>query len=142
MQDALGAGEISPADSGPELTRHFRGLRMWLPLHLHGVEPFRANLEEKALLCRYFFERIRRLGFETGPEPELSIVLFRYPHKDANEFNRRLLGAMQADGRCFFSSTEINGVFWIRCAVLNFRSHRAEIELALSLVGENLRKVG
>lgn len=141
MQDAAGFDEISPADAGPELSRHFRGLRMWLPLQVHGVGAFRANLEEKMLLCRQFVDGIRALGFETGPDPELSIALFRYPHANAGEFNRRLLEAVQEDGRSFFSSTEIDGQFWIRCAVLNFRSHMAEIRLALTTIEENLRKL-
>ena len=48
MQDALGEGApINPADVSPELTKHFRGLRMWLPLQIHGIEPFKACLEEK-----------------------------------------------------------------------------------------------
>jgi hypothetical protein len=47
MQDAEGAsGAYSPADLGPELTRPFRGLRMWLPLKLFGSESFRACLDE------------------------------------------------------------------------------------------------
>jgi len=60
MQDVFGSDEISPADSSPELTKHFRGLRMWLPLHLHGAELFRTNLREKYLLSRYFNEEIKR----------------------------------------------------------------------------------
>lgn len=142
MQDALGFDEISPADAGPELSKHFRGLRMWLPLHLHGVDPFKANLEEKVLLCRHFYEGITRLGFETGPEPELSITLFRYPAKQRDEFNRKLLNVLRADGRCLFSSTEINGEYWIRCCVLNFRSHLKEINLALAMIEENVAKLG
>ena len=141
MQDAIRYQEISPADAGPELSRHFRGLRMWLPLQVHGVAPFRANLEEKVLLCRQFVDGIRAMGFETGPEPELSVAMFRYPHGDGNRFNRQLLEAIQDDGRSFFSSTEIDGTFWIRCAVLNFRSHTAEIKLALDVVRVNLQNL-
>ena len=67
MRDADAATEeLSPADLSPELTRHFRGLRMWLPLQLFGVAPFRAALEEKVMLCRYFHEKIGELGFRTG----------------------------------------------------------------------------
>jgi len=141
MQDAAGFDEISPADAGPELSRHFRGLRMWLPLHVHGVAPFRANLEEKMLLCREFVDGIRARGFETGPEPELSVAMFRYPSPDANAFNRSLLDALQDDGRSFFSSTEIDGTFWIRCAVLNFRTHRAEIARALEGISRCLQNL-
>ena len=47
MQDALQeASPINPADVSPELTKHFRGVRMWLPLQLHGIKPFKACLEE------------------------------------------------------------------------------------------------
>ncbi|UCF20764.1 MAG: aminotransferase class V-fold PLP-dependent enzyme, partial [Gemmatimonadota bacterium] len=81
MQDALGQeGRVidSPAEYSPELTKHFRGLRCWLPLKLHGLAPFRACLEEKLALTRYFHEEVAKLGFEVGPEPELSVATYRY----------------------------------------------------------------
>ena len=68
MQDAVREpGEISPADVSPELSKHFRALRMWLPLILLGTRPFQAALEEKLLLARYFHREIAALGFEVGP---------------------------------------------------------------------------
>jgi len=139
MQDSAGDNpEPSPADLSPELTKHFRGLRMWLPLQLYGVAPFRAALAEKVWLCRYAFQRLRELGFETGPFPELSILIFRYvpSQGDANAFNRRLIDFVQVDGRVFLSSTTIDGVFWIRLAVLSFRSHRQEVEVCLEVLRE------
>ncbi|MGI9189172.1 MAG: pyridoxal phosphate-dependent decarboxylase family protein, partial [Longimicrobiaceae bacterium] len=70
---------FSPADHSPELTRPFRGLRMWLPLQLFGVAPFRAALAEKLWLARYFHERVQEIGgMEVGPEPALSVALFRW----------------------------------------------------------------
>ena len=60
MQDALREpSEVNPADVSPELTKHFRGLRMWLPLMVAGVAPFRSALEEKLLLARYFHQEIQ-----------------------------------------------------------------------------------
>jgi glutamate/tyrosine decarboxylase-like PLP-dependent enzyme len=57
--------EVSPADLSPELSRPFRALRLWLPLKFAGVAPFRAALEEKLLLARHFYERMRlEDGFE------------------------------------------------------------------------------
>jgi glutamate/tyrosine decarboxylase-like PLP-dependent enzyme len=50
MQDALVDNIINPADVSPELTKHYRGLRMWFPLKIHGIAPFVACLEEKLLL--------------------------------------------------------------------------------------------
>lgn len=140
MQDALaGHDEWSPADLSPELTRHFRGLRFWLSLQLLGLRPFRAALEEKIWLCRYFYEKIEGLGFETGPYPELSIMIFRYipPQGDANDFNARLVAAVQQDGKVFLSSTTIDGVYWIRLAVLSFRTHVGEIDYCLNILKKN-----
>ncbi|MFN7117739.1 MAG: pyridoxal phosphate-dependent decarboxylase family protein [Saprospiraceae bacterium] len=137
MQDALKiAEELSPADLSPELTKHFRGLRLWMPLHLFGLQPFKAALEEKILLCRYFYDKIQEQGFEVGPYPDLSIAIYRYvpEHGDANVFNEQLLKYVLQDGRVFLSSTTIDGVFWIRLAVLSFRTHLKEIDLCLEIL--------
>ena len=142
MQDAIReAGEISPADVSAELTKPFRALRMWLPLMLVGVGPFRAALEEKLLLTRYFYEEIQALGFEVGPEPDLSIVTFRLAPPGAslertNELNQRIVDGTRKDGRVFFSSTMLDGRYTIRMAALGFRTHRRTIDLALGVLGE------
>lgn len=143
MQDALAAQEeISPADLSPELTRHFRGLRLWLPLKLLGVAPFRAALEEKLLLARYFYQAIQEIeGFEVGPDPDLSVVTFRYVPKqgDANAFNQKLVQLIQEDGRVFLSTTTLEGKFTLRLAILSFRSHLAHIEQTIEVLQEKAR---
>ena len=138
MQDAFDAEEeASSAYLSPELTKHFRGLRMWLPLKVLGVAPFRAALSEKLHLARYFYEQIQRLdGFEVGPYPDLSVVTYRYvpPRGDADAFNQRLVQSTQQDGRIYLSSTRINGTFVLRMAVSCFRTHRDDIDLALEIL--------
>lgn len=144
MQDTVRATEeASPADLSPELTKHFRGLRMWLPLKLHGLKPFRACLEEKLLLARYFHQKIKDLGFETGPVPELSVVTYRYiPAKgSADTFNRRLLHAVQKEGRVFISSTMLDGKFTLRFACLSFRTHRSTVDTLLAVLKQEVRKL-
>ena len=75
-------------------------------------------------------------GFEAGPYPDLSIVTFRYRPRqgDANELNRRLLAAVHEDGKVFITSTRIDGVFTLRLAVLNFRTHLDTIDYLLELL--------
>lgn len=145
MQDTIGADqEISPADVSPELTKHFRGMRLWLPLKLFGLTPFRAALEEKLYLARYFYKKIKQLeGFEAGPEPELSVAMFRYlpTNGDANAFNEKLIRAIQIDGRIFLSSTTINGIYWIRVAVVVFRTHLEQVNLLLNIVKEKVMEI-
>ncbi|HHH49919.1 MAG TPA: aminotransferase class I/II-fold pyridoxal phosphate-dependent enzyme, partial [Saprospiraceae bacterium] len=137
MQDAQrGIDEPSPADLSPELTKHFRGLRLWLPLQLYGLAPFKAALTEKLMLTQYFYHEIQTLGFEVGPFPELSVMIYRYvpQNGDANDFNARLTQFVHADGRVFLSSTTIDGVFWIRIAILAFRTHLNTIDLCLEVL--------
>lgn len=152
MQDAARhASEVSPADVSPELTKHFRALRLWLPLQLVGVRPFRAALEEKLLLARYFRREAARLGFEVGPEPELSIVTFRWVPRSGlpsdpaarqaaiDAVNERIVDGVRRDGRVFLSSTLLDGRFTLRFVALAFRTHRRTVDLALRVLAEQVQ---
>ena len=144
MQDVVQElSEPSPANLSPELTKHFRGMRLWLPLQMYGLKTFRAALSEKIWLTRYFYQEIQKLGFEVGPYPELSVMIYRYVPKegDANTFNNRLVQEVRADGRVFLSSTTIKGVFWLRLAVLAFRTHLSTIDLALTVIREKVAQL-
>ena len=144
MQDALREpGEVSPADLSPELSKHFRALRMWLPLILLGTRPFAAALEEKLLLARYFREEIATLGFEVGPEPDLSIVTYRWAPPGAglereNQVNQAIVDGARRDGRVFLSSTMLDGRFTLRMAAVSFRTHRRTIDLAVRVLREQV----
>ena len=145
LQDAFRPDlPLNPADVSPELTKHFRGLRVWLPLKLHGIDPFIAALEEKILLTEYFRKGLADMGFELGPEPDLSVSYFWYPakHMDANEFNSQLMQKIHEDGRVFLSSTTIKGRFVIRMAILAFRTKKATIDRALEMIRDALAVLG
>ena len=142
MQDAeREPGEVSPADVSPELSKHFRALRMWLPLILLGTRPFRAALEEKLLLARYFRDEIARAGFEVGPPPDLSVVTYRWAPpgtslEEANRLNQAIVDGARRDGRVFLSSTLLGGRFTLRMAAVSFRTHRRTIDLAVRVLRE------
>ena len=142
MQDALNDAQISPADVSPELTKHFRGLRLWLPLQLHGLEPFVACLDEKLLLTTYFRNQLTQLGFELGPEPDLSVSYFWYPipEGDENSFNEKLMEFIHQDGRVFLSSTMLDGRFVIRMAILSFRTKKTTIDRAMVMIKNCLQQ--
>ncbi|MFD2203878.1 pyridoxal phosphate-dependent decarboxylase family protein [Shivajiella indica] len=142
MQDAFTEDLIKdPANVSPELTKHFRALRIWLPLQLHGIAPFIANLEEKLLLTDYFRELLKASGFQVGPEPDLSVSYFWYPFPgDQNAFNRRLLNYIHEDGTAFLSSTLLNDKFVIRIVILSFRTKKESIDKAMEMIESCLRK--
>lgn len=144
MQDTLAqTEELSPADLSPELTRHFRGMRLWLPLQLHGLKPFRDCLEEKLLLAKYFHKKIKELGFESEIEPELSVVVYRFVPTmgNADDFNKKLCAAIQRDGRIFISSTILKEKYTLRFACLVFRTHIKQVDLLLSIIEREKRKL-
>jgi glutamate/tyrosine decarboxylase-like PLP-dependent enzyme len=116
MQDTLSEQTVelaSPGDLSPEFSKHFRGPRLWLPL---------------------------QLGFEVGPEPELSIATYRWvPERgDADDFNRRLLDEILKDGRTFVSSTLLNGHFVLRAAILSFRTRLSHVERYLRMLEDRV----
>jgi glutamate/tyrosine decarboxylase-like PLP-dependent enzyme len=146
MQDARAGDDPdleSPAELSPELSKHFRGLRMWLPLMAHGVEPFRAGLSEKLLLTRYFHRKVAEIGFETGPDPELSVSTYRWVPEagDPDAFNRELVRRVHEDGRVFLTSTRLDGDFVLRLAVLSFRTHLEHVDLALEVLEEKVAEL-
>ncbi|MCL5028112.1 MAG: aminotransferase class V-fold PLP-dependent enzyme [Bacteroidetes bacterium] len=143
MQDTLSQNEeLSPADLSPELSKHFRGLRLWFPLKLLGLDPFKAALEEKIQLARYAYEKLKQFeNIELGVYPDLSVVTFRFipPNGNPNEFNKKLIEEIHKDGRIFLSSTLLNGNFILRIAVVSFRTHLNEIDLTLEILKEKIK---
>jgi aromatic-L-amino-acid decarboxylase len=129
--------EWDTADYSPELSRSFRGLRVWLPLKLYGVLAFRENLSEKLQLTRWIHQRfVEEPGFECLSYPQLSAFAFRYRPRegDVDAFNRKLLKMIVASKKLYLSSTLLNGEFVIRICILGFRTHKPDVENAFDLI--------
>ncbi|SDI06603.1 aromatic-L-amino-acid decarboxylase [Sinosporangium album] len=123
------------AQLGPELTRDARGMRLWLPLHLHGVKAFREALEEKlALTGDVYLGLAADSRFEVPWAPDLTVVAFRLRDRD-DEANEELLRRINASKRVFLSSTTINGRFYLRVCVLSHRTHADRIGELLEIIG-------
>ena len=131
---------IDISEYGPELSRPFRGLRVWLPLKMHGIGVFEEQLEEKLVLARLAADRIRALpGIEMLAEPQLSLFAFRLvppgwedrSGEDLNRLNRHFLERINARQRVFLTGTLLGKVFALRICVLSFRTHRERIDMAL-----------
>jgi aromatic-L-amino-acid decarboxylase len=118
----------------PELSRDFRGLRVWLPLHLHGTDAFRAALDEKLdLTTRVYDALCADPRFEVPWKPELSLIGFRLRGRD-DVSNRRFLEEINGSGRVLLSSTVVDGRMVIRVCILSHRTHRDRIDELLEIV--------
>ena len=117
-----------------ELSRDFRGLRVWFPLVLHGVGAFREALDEKLDLAGYLYEELSTIPeLELFGEPELTVVPFRL-HEGGDEVTRRLLDLVNASKRVVLSSTILHGRFTIRACILSHRTHRDRVEECVQIV--------
>lgn len=122
------------ADHGPELSRGFRGLGVWLPLHLHGLGAFRAALDEKLDLAAQAHRALAAdPRLEVPWEPDLSTVAFRLAGGDDDD-NRRFLRRINDSRRIRLSSTDIGGRFTLRMSILSFRTHADRVAEALDII--------
>jgi len=134
LQDFEAAAVPSPADYGPELSRPFRGLRLWLPLMLHGAGAFRQALDEKLGLTERAYQAFCELGLEVAVPPTLTTIAFRLPREsdetleDWNARNAAYMDRINARGRVYLSSTVLGGVFTLRVCIVSFRTHSDHIE--------------
>ena len=93
-------------------------------------------------VAKYFRKEVEKIGFETGGDPELSVVLYRYQNtSDKNIFNKLLTEEIHKDGRVFLSSTTLNGEEWMRAAILSFRTHKRTMDLCLTMLNDCVQRV-
>ncbi len=124
----------------PELSRDFRGLRVWLPLKTFGVRAFRDALDEKIDLARHAADVIRATPrLHLVGEPDLSLVAFRFddgrrrPAEELDRLNVQLLERVLAHRKVWLSGAWVKGRFTQRICVLSFRTHREHVDAALDL---------
>jgi aromatic-L-amino-acid/L-tryptophan decarboxylase len=121
---------------GPELSRPFRGLQVWLPLHLHGIAPFREALDLALDLAAYTFERCQSIeGIRTLWEPDLSIVAIGF---DDDELGKAAMAAVNADRKVHLSSTIVDERFVLRFAILNRRTTQDHLDHALDIIEKTM----
>jgi aromatic-L-amino-acid decarboxylase len=131
----------------PELSRDFRGLRVWLPLKLHGAGPFRRNLDEKLDLARWAAGELEKIPeVEIVARPQLSLLAFALAPPsvagpELDRLNRDLLDRVNRRRRVFLTGTFLDGRFVLRICVLSFRTHRDRMEMALEDVRQAAAEV-
>ena len=124
------------ASLGPELSRPFRGLQVWLPLHLHGVAPFREALDRALDLADSAYSRLAGIeGIETPWRPDLSIVAFRFRDDDQG---RAAMEAVNRDRKVHVSPTIVDDRFVLRFAILNRRTTIDHIDHAIDIIEKTL----
>ncbi|HZD81070.1 MAG TPA: pyridoxal-dependent decarboxylase [Actinomycetota bacterium] len=132
---------------GPQFSRGFWALKIWLSLLAHGARAYRERISHDAALARYLGERVReRPGFELVCPVGLSICCFRYVPSDLPEgpdreayldlLNERLMTEIQQDGRVFISNAVLGERFVLRVCIVNFRTESEDLDAVLEVTEE------
>src|ERR1700730_5699290 len=123
-----------PSQHGPELSRPFPGLRVWLTVKLFGTAAFRAAIAEKRALALDAARRVAALpGLVIDAAPELSLFAFHltWPgasREDEDAATRRLMDDTTNRGRVMVTGCTAQGRFLGRVCVLSFRTHQPQID--------------
>ena len=130
-------------DTGVQLGRRFRALKLWMVLRYFGAEGLRARLEEHVRLARLFAGWVDGdPGFERMADVPFSVVCFRWHPAGLDDdaldrLNERLLDAVNATGEIFVSHTRLEGRYVIRLAVGNLRTTETHVARAWALFREH-----
>jgi aromatic-L-amino-acid decarboxylase len=123
-----------PSQHGPELSRGFPGLRVWLSVKLFGAAAFRDAIAEKRALTLEAFHRVAALpGIVIDAEPELSLFAFHLTWPGASlaeedAATRALMEKTTQRGRVMVTGCATHGRALGRVCVLSFRTHHPHID--------------
>ena len=118
-----------------ELSRRFRALKLWLSLRYHGLQSFRAAIQQDLDHAQRLAAAIKDSpALEMAGPVELSAVCFRHRLKEdapegvRNLFNLALLKRIVSRGKIYISNTELNGKFCLRVCIVNHLTMDKDID--------------
>ncbi len=133
-------------DTGVQLGRRFRALKLWMILRYFGADGIRRRLAEHMRLARRFADWVDASDrFERLAPAPFSVVCFRAnpaaPAGDLDDLNARLLDGVNATGEVFLSHTRLDGRFALRLAVGHIRTEERHVRRAWALLQEQLDRL-
>jgi aromatic-L-amino-acid decarboxylase len=139
-------------DSGPQNSRGFRALKVWLALRQVGAAGYRRMISDDIQLSRVMADVVRAHPELQLATQDLSITTFRYVPVDLraaledettkqylNELNEALLDAIQRGGEAFVSNAIVHGRYVLRACIVNFHTDRADVEALPDIVARHGR---
>jgi aromatic-L-amino-acid decarboxylase len=140
-------GELNYFDYGPQNSRGFRALKVWLALRQVGRAGYLKMIGDDMRLARHLHALMARHPEFEATSQSLSITTFRYVPPDLraqlgsaevetylDELNRRLLTAVEKSGDAFLSNAVVGGRFVLRACIVNFHTSLGDIEALPPLI--------
>jgi glutamate/tyrosine decarboxylase-like PLP-dependent enzyme len=141
-------------DYGPQNSRGFRALKVWLALRHVGAAGYRRMISDDISLSKALADAVTRSDSLQLASQSLSITAFRYVPRDLRSkigddtverhldaLNRTLLDRLQRSGDAFVSNAVVGGRYMLRACIVNFHTSRADVEALPEIVTRLGRQV-
>jgi aromatic-L-amino-acid/L-tryptophan decarboxylase len=127
---------------GPQFSRGFDALKVWVSLLAHGRAAYARRISHDVALTRYLAARVEEHPRFELVTTGLSICCFRYRPEGADRdeyldrLNELLMHELQLDGRVYPSNAIVNGRFYLRTCIVNFRTEAEDLDRLLEIAAE------
>jgi len=146
----FGVEATNYVDYGPQNSRGFRALKVWLAMRQVGRSGYRRMIEDDIRLAQALHRETQRHPEIEAATCELSVVTFRYvPPELADEAERRaedldrlneeILDRLERSGEAYVSNAVVGGRFYLRACIVNFRTERSDVEALPEIVARHGR---
>jgi aromatic-L-amino-acid/L-tryptophan decarboxylase len=138
---------INYVDYGPQNSRAFRALKVWLALRQVGAAAYRKMIGDDIRLSRDMAQTISERDELQLVTQDLSITTFRYVPRDLrfnlgdaevethlNALNQTVLDRLQRGGEAFVSNAVVDGSYLLRACIVNFHTDREDIDALIEIV--------
>ena len=141
-------------DFGPQNSRGFRALKVWLALRQVGRDGYVRMIGDDIRLSERLFAAVAAHPELEACTQGLSIATFRYVPADLpsfaepaareaylNALNEALLERIQSSGEAFVSNAVVRGQYLLRACIVNFHTGAADVEAVPEIVARLGREV-
>ncbi len=125
-----------------QLSRNAKALKIWMSIKAYGITAIKEMIQKDIDLAQYLSDTIESSeDFELVRNSDLAISCFRFignceSEEEIEQLNRKLIPALEKDGRVFITGTTLNSKFVIRACLINHRMHKGTVDYLVNVIRE------
>jgi aromatic-L-amino-acid/L-tryptophan decarboxylase len=124
-----------------QLGRRFRSLKLWFVIRHYGVEGLQFHVRKHVQLAQNFAEWVEEEPqFELVVKPPLNLVCFR--HKAGNDFNLKLMNAVNNTGKAYFTHTRLGELIVLRMSIGQTNTEEKHVRQTWELIKQTAENLG
>ncbi len=123
-----------------QLGRRFRSLKLWFVIRHYGVEGLQFHIRKHIEMAQNFKNWVlESKDFELFVEPPFNLVCFR--HKTGDDFNMKLMNAVNQTGKAYFTHTKLNGQVVLRMSIGQTHTEEKHVKATWDLIQEKAKSL-